>query len=107
MQHERSVAAASLISVEDIIQVDFRKSIAGGVVGSPHAAKQRPDKFQHAISGSTSDTIGAAIPHTAPLGVLGARFDSSRNLRHVLRDSAFQFHWHQHPVTALAASRPS
>jgi hypothetical protein len=71
MLHERSVAAASLISVEDVVQVVFRKSlIAGGVVGSPHAAKQRPDKFQHAISGSTSDIIGAAIPDTASLGFL-------------------------------------
>ena len=71
-QHERSVAAAGMISPEGIVHVVFRKSllIASGVVGSPHAAKQRPDKSRRAISGSTSDTTGAAVPDTAPFGLL-------------------------------------
>ena len=64
-----------MISLEGIVHVVFRKSllIASGVVGSPHAAKQRPDKFRRAISGSTSDTTGAAVPDTAPFGLLGGR----------------------------------
>ena len=71
-QHERSVAAAGMISPEGIVHVVCRKSllIAGGVVSSPHAAKQRPDKFRRAISGSTWDTTGAAVPDTAPFGLL-------------------------------------
>ena len=72
-QHERSVAAACMISLEGIVHVAFRRSvlIASSVVGSPHAAKQRPDKFRRAISGSTSDTTGAAVQDTAPFGLLG------------------------------------
>ena len=71
----------------------------------PHAAKQRPDKFRRAISGSLGGIdFGYHRRRSAGYGafrLLGGRDLSAVDLGHLLRDIGIPIRRHQHPVTAL------